>query len=260
MSSEITENYRHSKRNADILRLVREQGTCTIASLARQLNVSTESIRRDVKPLTAHGDLIKLHGAVALPHQIGEAPFERRMRENADSKRAIARLAASYIADGDSLMLDAGTTTSILARELLTKNNLTVITNSSDIAKTLATVNANTVYMAGGQLRGDNGAAFGPSAIEFIRNFRVRRSIVSIGAIDAQTGPMDYDLGEAEFARAVLAQGEHAAIITDQTKFGKIGLVKVCDFSDFDMLITDQTPPADILENLIAQDVDLVKT
>ncbi len=250
-------NRAHSKRHAEILRIVLEQGTCTISALARQLDVSTESIRRDVRPLTERGELVRVHGAVTLPHHVGEAPFERRLRENAEEKKAIAQKAARHIEDGDTVMLDSGTTTSILARELLTKSNLTVITNSSDIARTLATVNGNTVFMAGGQLRGDNGAAFGVSAIAFIRNFRVRHAMVSIGAIDAQSGPMDYDLAEAEFAQAVLAQGDEGTIVTDHTKFGRSGLVRVCPFDGFDRLITDRPPPSDLRDILDVHSVDV---
>jgi DeoR family glycerol-3-phosphate regulon repressor len=241
---------RYSKRHADILRIVREDGTTSISALARQLAVSAESIRRDVKPLTETGALVRVHGAVSLPHHLFEAPFDRRMRENAEAKRLLARYMAAKIENDDTLMLDTGTTTSILARELLSKTGLTVITNSPDIARTLATVNGNTVFMAGGELRGDNGAAFGPTAIDFIRNFRVRHAIISIGAIDAQTGPMDYDLGEAQFAKAVLAQGDQATILTDHTKLGRGGLVKVCEFTAFDTLITDKNPAEDVLKKL----------
>lgn len=257
MAADIPETpERYSKRHGDILRIVREEGTMTISALARELGVSAESIRRDVKPLTQSGALIKVHGAVTLPHYLQEAPFDRRMRENAPAKRQIAKLTASKIENNDTLMMDTGTTTSILARELLSKVNLTVITNSSDIARTLSLVNGNRVYMAGGELRGDNGAAFGPSAIEFIRSFRVNHAIISIGAIEADTGPMDYELAEAELARAILAQGELATIITDHTKFGRTGLVKVCEFEQFDRLITDREPPLDILEKLNQAGVD----
>ena len=237
---------RYSKRHADILRILQEEGSTTVADLAGRLRVSLETIRRDVRPLSQRGEVVKLHGAVALPHVLGEAPFERRMRENAAAKKAIARQAARHIADGDSIMLDTGTTTSLMARELLSKRRLTVVTNSSDIARTLATVNGNRVYMAGGELRGDNGAAFGNAAIAFVSRFRVRHAVISIGAMDRATGPMDYDLGEAEFACAVLSCGEQAMIVTDHTKFGRSGLVKVCDFSDFDLLITDRQPPKDL--------------
>ncbi|TIN07298.1 MAG: DeoR/GlpR transcriptional regulator [Mesorhizobium sp.] len=134
-----------SKRHGEILRLLHEEGTVTIASLADRLGVSLETVRRDVKPLTSDGSILKMHGAVGLPSMAGEAPFERRMRENADAKRAIARMVAATIRDGEAIMLDTGTTTSFLARELLGHRRLTVVTNSSDIARTLATVNGNKV-------------------------------------------------------------------------------------------------------------------
>ena len=241
---------RHSKRHAEILRLVRQEGTASIAGLAARLGVSQETVRRDVRPLTDSGQLLRMHGAVTLPHQVGEAPFERRLRENAEAKRAIAVQAALHIADGDSVMLDTGTTTSLLARELLKKRNLTVVTNSSDIARTLATVNGNTVYMAGGELHGDNGAAFGPSATDFVERFKVRHAIISIGAIDSEVGLMDYSLAEAEFARVVLQRGERATVVTDRSKFGRSGLVKVCDFAAVDLLVTDALPDPELVARL----------
>ncbi|MFO1121656.1 MAG: DeoR/GlpR family DNA-binding transcription regulator [Hyphomicrobiales bacterium] len=238
--------HRPTPRHTEILRLVREHGTMPVASLAQLLTVSEETIRRDVRPLVAAGEIVKLHGAVALPHDVGEAPFERRMRFNVEAKRAIARHAAQRIADGDSLMLDTGTTTSILARELLRKRNLTVVTNSSDIARTLATVNGNRVYMAGGELNGDNGAAFGASAVQFVSTFRVRHAFISIAAISAEAGPADDYLAEAEFARMVLSCGERRYILSDGTKFGRRALIRVCGFADVDTLVTDQPPPPEI--------------
>ena len=108
----------HSKRHGEILRLLGEQGTVTIADLAERLGVSLETVRRDVKPLTDDGIVVKMHGAIGLPSMTAEAPFERRMRENAEAKRTIARMVAATIRDGESIMLDTGTTTSFLAREL----------------------------------------------------------------------------------------------------------------------------------------------
>ena len=154
-------------------------------------------------------------------------------------------------------MLDTGTTTSFLARELLGHRRLTVVTNSSDIARTLATVNGNKVYMAGGELRSDSGAAFGVSAIEFVGRFNVTHAVISTGAVDAARGVMDYDLEEAEFARMVLARGARTLVVTDHSKFGRQGLVQVCGFDGFDELFTDRSPPADIAAALDAADVRL---
>jgi DeoR family glycerol-3-phosphate regulon repressor len=248
----------HSKRHGEILRLLGDEGTVTIASLAERLGVSLETVRRDVKPLTDDGIVVKMHGAIGLPAMTAEAPFERRMRENAEAKRTIARMVAATIRDGESIMLDTGTTTSFLARELLGHRRLTVVTNSSDIARTLATVNGNKVYMAGGELRSDSGAAFGISAIEFVSRFSVTHAIISAGAIDAFAGVMDYDLAEAEFARMVLSRGQRSMVITDNSKFGRQGLVQVCDLSGFAELATNEAPPRAIADALAAAGARLV--
>lgn len=243
-----------SKRHGEILRLVQEHGTITIADLATRMDVSLETVRRDVKPLTHDGSVLKMHGAIGLPAFVGEAPFERRMREQAEAKRAIARMVAATIADGDSIMMDTGTTTSYLARELIGHRRLTVVTNSSDIARTLATVNGNKVYMAGGELRSDNGAAFGMSAIEFVSRFTVTHAIVTASAVDTR-GIMDVSLEEAEFARTVLSCGSRALVVTDHSKFGRPGLVQVCGFSRITELATDLPPPEEIARSLVEQGV-----
>jgi DeoR family glycerol-3-phosphate regulon repressor len=244
-------------RHTSIIELVRSRGSVSVAELSSLLGVSQETVRRDIRPLAQAGDVVKLHGAVALPQEFGELPFERRMRENFEAKRAIARRAARLVEDGDSLMLDTGTTTSIFARELLRKRDLTVVTNSSDIARTLATVNGNKVYLAGGELNGDNGAAFGASAIQFVASFNVRHAFLTIAAMDATAGPTDAFLAEAEFARMLLSRGERRHVLTDSSKFGRRALVKVCEFADFDSLITETEPPADLADALNLADVQI---
>ncbi|WP_366554898.1 DeoR/GlpR family DNA-binding transcription regulator [Aquibaculum sediminis] len=246
-----------SPRHARILALLEAQGTVSVSTLADRLGVSLETIRRDVKPLADQGQVIRMHGAIGLPAVVGEAPFERRMRRNRAAKEAIARRAAASIADGQSIMLDTGTTTSLLARALLGHRRLIVVTNSSDIARTLATVNGNRVYMAGGELRSDSGAAFGMSAIEFISRFTVDHAVISAGALSAETGVMDHDLAEAEFGRAVLAQGRRRLVVTDASKFGQQGLVQVCAFAELDELIADSSPEGALAAALIEAEVQI---
>ena len=235
-------------RQAEILRLTRDAATMPVADLARALGVSEETIRRDVKPLAAARELVKQHGSVSMPYALGEEPFERRMRENAEAKRAIARHAAKRVSDGDSLMIDNGTTTSYFARELLKKRNLTVVTNSSDIARTLATVNGNRVYLAGGEVNGSNGGAFGPSALAFASGFHVRHAVISIAAVDTVSGFADFELAEAEFARMVISRGEESMVLTDSSKFGRKALIKVCGFDEIDTLVTERAPQQRLAE------------
>lgn len=242
------------KRHSHIVDLLTLNGPMALGDLSRALGVSAETVRRDVRALAEAGLATRVHGAVGLAGQMGEAPFDRRMRENAAAKRRIARAAAEAIADGDSLMLDTGTTTSFLARALLGHRRLTVVTNSSDIARTLATVNGNRVFMAGGELRGDSGAALGVAALEFIRSFAVRHAIISAGAADAG-GVLDFDLQEAEFARAVLSCGEHRMVVCDASKFTRRGFLRVADWGGIDALVTDCSPPADLAEGLALRNV-----
>ena len=238
-------NHKTSSRQLAILDYIQERGTATVIELAQSLQVSDETIRRDAKALEMKGAIHKLHGALALPQLAGEAPFEKRMRENAEAKRA-----CQFVEDGDSLMIDGGTTTSILAQELRIKRGLTIVTNSSDVARTLATVNGNKVYMAGGELKGDSGASFGNIAVEFFTWFKVKHAFISIAAIDAVRGAFDVELDEANIAYQALRQAEHRVIITDSSKFTKTALVQVCDFNDFDRLITNELPGAELIAAL----------
>jgi DeoR family transcriptional regulator, glycerol-3-phosphate regulon repressor len=247
-----------SPRHAQILNLLKEEGTIGVAALASRLGVSLETVRRDIKPLAERGEIVRMHGAIGLPSVVGEAPFERRMRENRPAKEAIARLAASTIRDGESVMLDTGTTTSFLARALLGHRRLIVVTNSSDIARTLATVNGNKVYMAGGELRSDSGAALGFSAIEFVNRFSVDHAIISAGAINPDSGVMDYELAEAQFGSAVLRRGNRRLVVTDASKFGQKGLVQVCPFTEVHELLVDRDPPRELKAALELADVKVL--
>jgi DeoR family glycerol-3-phosphate regulon repressor len=239
----------HSKRHTKILQILETEGSVSIAALAERLGVSLETVRRDVRPLGEAGAIVRIHGAVGLAGQIGEAPFQKRMRENAAAKQAIARAVAEMIRDGESVMLDTGTTTSFVARELTRRRRLTVVTNSSDIARTLATVNGNRVYMAGGELRSDSGAAFGKSALDFIARFSVTHAVISASAVDPD-GVMDHDLEEAEIARLLLTRAERRVLVTDHTKFGRRGLIHVTGLDGLTDFVTDSTPPPAIAQAL----------
>ncbi|MFC5384748.1 DeoR/GlpR family DNA-binding transcription regulator [Aquamicrobium segne] len=245
----------YSSRHSRILALLAEKGTIGVGDLAQRLEVSVETVRRDIRTLSGRGDIVRRHGEIGLPSGVNEAPFERRMRENRPAKEMIARLAASTIRDGESVMFDTGATTSILARALLNHRRLTVVTNSSDIARTLATVNGNKVYMAGGELRSDSGAALGFSAIEFVNRFSVDHAIISAGGISASTGVMDYNLEEAQFGQAVLVRGRRRVVVADASKFGQKGLVQVCGLSEIDELIVNRAPPDDLVKALQTAEV-----
>jgi DeoR family glycerol-3-phosphate regulon repressor len=232
-----------TQRQAEILRIVRSRQTCTITELAGHFAVSDETIRRDIKPMIADGLLVKVHGGVMLPDHIDEPPFQRRMLENQTGKQAIAARVAALVQDGDSLILDSGTTCVHIAQALTGHARLTVVTNSAEIARTLAPRNENRVFMTGGELRPDDSAAFGENVLAFIRQFHVRYAIVSVTAIDHLGRFMDSLPWDAAFAQAAFAQAEQRVVAAGHAKFGHSALVRAFGADEIDLLVTDEAPP-----------------
>lgn len=228
-----------SRWHAAILATVQEEGRCTISRLAERLRVSDETIRRHVRPLVAEGVLTREHGAVAAPDQHAEPPFSRRMKDAAAAKRAIARAATALIRDGQTVMIDTGSTTAYVAAELCRLRDLTIVTNSIEIARHFVGRRGHRVFMAGGELRADIAAAVGPEALAFIQQFRADVAIISIGAIHPQHGFMDFDLGEAHIAQTMLAQAETRIVVADARKFGGRAAIRVCGFDRIEHVVTE---------------------
>lgn len=232
------------KRQNDILASVRSRGACSIVELAAELRVSDETIRRNIKPLVREGLVEKVHGGIVLSQkQEPEPPFEKRMQEQVEAKQQISSRVAAIIADGDSIMLDTGSTTAYVARALDAHRNLSVVTNCTEIARTLAREPSNRVHLCGGALRADDWATFGSAAIDFVRQFHVNYAILSIGGVTDQGSFMDYHLEEAEFSRAVIEQAKQVIVVADHSKFGNPNFIKVCDFDAVDMVVVDRPPP-----------------
>lgn len=232
-----------NQRQAEILRLVREERNCAIVDLASRLDVSDETIRRNLKPLIAEGLLIKVHGGVMLPERLDEPPFQRRMVASLEGKRAIGACLADLVRDGDSLIIEGGTTCLRVAEALAARSRLTVVTNSIEVARVLAPRNGNRVFIAGGELRADDSAAFGDSVLAFLRQFHVRYAIVSVTAIDLQGRFMDALPADVAFAQAAFGQAERRVVVADHAKFGHSALVHAFGAEGVDLLVTDQAPP-----------------
>jgi DeoR family glycerol-3-phosphate regulon repressor len=231
------------RRQTEILQAVRRSGTSSIVELAEQLDVSTETIRRNIKPLVDNGSVLRFHGGIMHPDHHDEPPFSRRMQLHEEGKRAVAKVVAKSIQNGDSLILDNGTTTAYVAEALSHHSQLVVVTNSAEIACRLAARNGNRVFMAGGELGGDDASSFGPGSIEFVKQFKVKYALISVGGITKAGDLVDFHLFEAEFSRAAMDQADETWLIADATKFGRNAPVRVCPLSDVDLLITDADPP-----------------
>jgi DeoR family transcriptional regulator, glycerol-3-phosphate regulon repressor len=247
-----------TQRQSEILRLVTARQTCTVTELAEVFAVSDETIRRDLKPLIADGALVKVHGGVMLPERLDEPPFQRRLQENLSAKRAMAAKLCERVRDGDSLILDGGTTSVHIAQALRARSRLTVVTNSAEIARTLAPRNGNRVFIAGGEVRADDAAAFGESTLAFIRQFHVRYAIVSVTAIDVEGRFMDAQPDDVSYTLAAFAQAEQRVVVADHSKFGHTALVHAFGADGLDLLITDRAPPPAIEQVFAATELEVL--
>jgi len=246
-------------REREILEELRLAGGASrIQFLAERLGVSEETIRRNIRTLETNGLVTKVHGGVHIKDSMIEPPLHLRMNENAEAKRMIAASVASMIEDGDTLFLDVGSTTAFIAVALQKHQNLFVVTNALSVAHALATRNGNRVFFAGGELRGHDGGAFGMEAANFLRRFNIRHAILSVGAINATSGFMLHDLEEAEYAREAAGRAENCIIVADSAKFGRSAPIILNEPATFDVLVTDDAPPADIQAMLERNDIKLV--
>ena len=249
-----------NQREQEILRAVQAAGgSCRIGFLARQLNVSDETIRRNIKSLEASGLVKKVHGGVSLTGLVSveEPPFLRRMGRNTEIKKALAAHVAKKIENGDSLILDVGSTTAFVARALQHHQNLYVVTNSIAVAHMLTSRNNNRVFLAGGELRALDGAAFGLGAVDFIKQFNVKYAILSATAVNAKHGFMLSDIQEADISCAAMSQAETSIVIADNSKFGMKAPVKVKKLENIDMLVTDMPPDAQVAAMLDENDIEV---
>ena len=252
---------RSNHREQEILDEIRlAGGSCRVGYLAEKLGVSNETVRRNIKALQARALVRKVHGGVLLSEdmRLTEQPFQTRMREQADAKRRIARRLVDMIPDGASLFLDIGTSTAYAAQALRARKELYVVTNSLAVASTLATINGNRGFFPGGELRSHDGGAFGHDAILFVSRFNVQYAVLSVGAINADTGFMLHDLGESELSRAAAARAQTRIVLADSSKFGQRAPITLADQDDLDILITDTVPTDTIAKMLEARDIALV--
>ncbi|RQZ25559.1 DeoR/GlpR transcriptional regulator [Burkholderia sp. Bp9090] len=247
-----------SERHAAILAYVRNSGRVTVDFLADTLGTSRETIRRDLTELSLRGQLRKYHGGAERLDRRTEGAFNARLSEQADEKRVVARLAASLFDKDDTLFIDTGTTTLAFAEELAARPKMTIVTNSVSITQTLArSSERHRVFMIGGEFLEEASENVGALAVEQIKQFTAHDAVITVGAIDA-TGAMDFELREAEIARAMVAQARRITVIADDTKLNRSALFRVCQLSDIHRIVLNAYPDAQLADAFRAAGVEIV--
>lgn len=232
-----------SKYKAEILRAVDMRGTMSVQELAQLLGVSGQTIRRVTRPMAELGELSKVHGALVSNRTASDPPFLARMNANRRAKVAIAKEVAEIIQDGDSIAIDAGSTSAFIAQALQSRSQLTVVTNSAFVASTLAMVPGNNVSIAGTQLRDHDGAAFDRSVFEVIDRMQVDYVVLSASMVDPTRGFLVYEQCEVDVATAMRNRATCAIMAVDHSKFGpqsRKPSLRQPDLKSGDILVTDR--------------------
>ena len=256
-SEESWTSLRLNARQEQLVERLRRDRLLSISTLAEALQVSTETIRRDVRGLAAKGVVVKQHGNVLWPETRDDEPLQRRMAANMGAKKRIAQAVARLIKDGESLLIDSGSTTMYVAEALRGHRNLTIATISAPIAQMLAPGEGNRVYLAGGEVRADDCAAYGPACLDYLRQFSVETAIISTAAISREFGVMDHHMCEVEVCRTLVERAQRVIVAADQSKFTASGLIAACPLADIDLIVTDGPAPAELARALESADVEV---
>ncbi|MBK8074717.1 MAG: DeoR/GlpR transcriptional regulator [Kineosporiaceae bacterium] len=251
-------------RKAELAAYVAEVGQVTVARLAKRFDVSADTIRRDLDHLDGEGVLIRTHGGAvsltAFPRP--DSGLDVRARVQASAKDRIGALAAGLIADGSSVVINAGTTTLALVRHLREHRDLTIATNSLAIPAELAPSVVREVYVLGGVVRLSAQATVGPVALARSGSgevdIRCDLAMICVGAVAHDSGYSTSNLGEAAMMREMMARAGQVAVLADATKFGRRLFAQVAELGRADWFVSDTTPPDDLADALRAAGVEII--
>jgi DeoR family transcriptional regulator, glycerol-3-phosphate regulon repressor len=245
-------------RQIHLLDTVRERGSATVDELAVMLDVTLQTVRRDVQRLADEGLLTRFHGGVRVPSSTTEnIGYQQRETLHAEGKARIARAVASQVPDNCSLILNIGTTTEAVAKALLRHTGLRVITNNLNVAAILSDNPQCEVIVAGGSVRPRDRAIVGEATIDFIRQFKVDIALIGVSSIESDGSLRDFDLREVKVAQTIIAQAREVWLATDVSKFNRPAMIQLGHLSQIDRLFTDAPPPTPYPELLARAQVRL---
>jgi DeoR/GlpR family transcriptional regulator of sugar metabolism len=244
------------ERRTEILNTLNGAGRCRVIDLARELAVSEVTIRQDLDVLEKQGLLSRTHGGAIL---IAKRGFERsfQFEETAfrEEKARIGQAAAEMVSDGETIILDVGTTVTEIARNLQMRKGLTVVTNALNIAMLLEESPEITVLVTGGTLRAKQHSLVNPFGQFILERIQVDVAFIGVNGIEAEHGVTNVNMAEAEMKTLFIKSARRRILVADSGKIGNVALAKVANLREIDLLITDEL--ADLEEIARLQDKGL---
>jgi DeoR/GlpR family transcriptional regulator of sugar metabolism len=239
------------ERRTQILQIVRTEGRARVNELAIRFSSSAVTIRNDLNELHQRGLVLRSHGGAVLPDTVlRESPVYERLKAHSEEKRRIGALAATLIDDGETIILDSGTTTLEIARQIKNKQGLQVITNGVNIAAELLDARDVQTFIVGGSVRGDSASIVGRSTEEMFEQFSADKVFLSGAGCDPDFGVSGANLDETMVNRAMLRIAREIILVADASKFSKRSMVRIVSFSEIDTVISDSNLRVEMQEKV----------
>lgn len=236
-------------RRNQIAQILMKDGSIKVGDLSKQFHVSTETIRKDIIYLEEEGIATKSHGGAIARSDFVERPLDVKENEHADSKAAIAMAAAALVRPGNVVVLDTGSTTNAIARQLTLRDGLTIFTNSVTIAALLAESD-NDVFLFGGLVRSSSKATVGDWALTALGSIHADIAFLGSDGFEGLDGPSTLSYQEAAFKKSVITISQRTYTVTDSSKCHSSGLFGYCAWRDVSGVIIDKHVPQTMLESL----------
>jgi DeoR/GlpR family transcriptional regulator of sugar metabolism len=247
------------ERHQTILDLLNSHGSVTVADLVARLGVSEMTVRRDLDALKRMGLLRRVHGgAVGAQGRSYEPPFLSRSAKHGNEKKRIGQAAASLVNNGDSIILDVGTTTLEVARHLAKKRNLTIVTPSFRIASLLAEQPDIRLILTGGILRPGELSLVGNLAERAFQDFFVDKLFLGTGCIDFEAGLTEFNLEDAMVKKAMLRSAKEIIVVADASKFGQVAFAAIAPLNAVNRLVTDASLDPVTHTHLQAENIEVI--
>ena len=245
------------ERRELILDRLRADGKVVAAELSAALDVSPDTVRRDLRDLAEAGLLRRVHGG-ALPPAVGARPWAVRREQAPDAKVAIARVTAGLLRSGQVILLDSGTTSLEVARHLPPDLDATVITNSPPIAVALADHPTVQVSVLGGMLAKDAHALVGATTVEALRSVRADVLVLGLCSLHPEIGITVMELEESHVKRAMMANAAEVVAVSSAEKLGSAAPYVLGPLDELTYLVTDRSAPDELLAEYRARGVEVV--
>lgn len=249
----VTGNPRHDK----LISLVMDNGYISNEELATILEVTTQTIRRDIRTLSNIGLISRHHGGAGRVSSLVNTDFSIRETSHVVEKERIAKEIAEYIPDGSTLFITIGTTVEFIAKALEIRKNLRVITNSLRVANLLYRNENFEVITVGGILRAHNSGIIGPNVINTINSFRADYLITSLGAIAEDGTLLDFDINEVAVVKSMIKNSKNVIVAMDNSKFHTSAAVEIANLAQVDHLFSDRKPADEMMAKLKENEVQL---